>query len=117
MSVPSGRIVTVRTRLGSFADTGGVPAAGAPAFGVVGKLAPPMLTGATGAGSPTRGDVAGVLTSTGCSSRETTRSPCVPSPTRSWITLPGWGSPADTTLLGEVSAVMTGGDFAPPGAE
>jgi hypothetical protein len=54
-----------------------------------------------------RDDEDGVLNSTGSSSRGMTRS--VVSPTRSLMDFPVGPSAADTTLVGVVSAVITGG--------
>src|SRR5262245_893473 len=109
-------MVTVRIRLasplpGAEPVTAEPPLPGPDAAG--GWIAPggggnTDCDGATGAGSTTRGpEAGGVLISTGCSSRETTRSLPPGSPTRAVITLPVGFSPADTTLSGLVSAVIT----------
>src|SRR5664279_2075097 len=92
----------VRTRLGSVPTTplpsGGVADGAAASLG--GNTAPAGLS----------------LISTGCSSRDTSFSPCPRSLTRSVISLLGGASLllAGTTLLGVESALITGGGALEP---
>ena len=92
--MPSGRIVTVRTRLGSFAPGVGEATAGCSEPTVAGTVGTPGIEacGKDGDAAPwnTTGGGAVVImlrSSTGCSSRDTTRSFAPWSRTRSWMVL------------------------------
>ena len=120
-SLPSARMVTVRTRFGSFdaAVDGAVVAAGGGVGAATGGAAArsameAVFAGATGAAN-TGGTAGGVGTfrTTGCSSRGTMRSAGAASPTRSWMTLLDCASDAGTTLVGVLSATITGAEDGP----
>src|SRR4051794_25839029 len=106
-SAPSGRMVMVRTRLGSLVFAGGAGA-------VSGAADCP-----DGRGAVTPGLVKG--SATGCSSRCTTRSGADSAAMRSWNGLPCASTLAagagGTVLAGVVSALITGGAAAWPEPE